>query len=33
LPHQGQKIMFNLVGLVGIPKTAADIFRQTLALV
>ena len=33
LPHQGQEIMLYLVGLAGIPKAAADIFRQMVALV
>jgi hypothetical protein len=33
LPHQGQEIMFNLVGITGIMEAAGGVFRNAVALV
>jgi hypothetical protein len=33
LPHQGQEIMFNLVGLAGITEAAGGLFSESVALV
>ena len=33
LPHQGQEIMFNLMGITGIMEAMGDVFRETVALI